>query len=357
MGHDGVVWRFGRFDCGHHHHIQKETKIPRLAPCPRASHQLHQKGGAKAFMKNQLPMLRTATKHVSCVSVQRMTGLLRDGFLQWWEHNAFQLAAALAYYTVFSLTPLLTIAIAIAALVFGQEAAQNHIVGGLRELIGDASAKAIQDTIRASANKSTGSLAAIIGAFVLFLGAAGVVGQLQQSLNFIWGVKVKSGWKIVIRDRMFSFALVLAIGFLLLISLVVTTILSALTAYFSALFLFNPYVWQIIDTGVSFAFVTVLFGIIYKILPDVQLTWRDVATGATITSLLFTAGKFLIGFYLGHATFSSTYGAAGSLITLLVWVYYSALIFFFGAEITQVYATRYGSGVVPTPLAKPAIKY
>jgi membrane protein len=279
--------------------------------------------------------------------------LLKDAFSQWWDHDSFQLAAALAYYTVFSLTPLLTIAIAIAALVFGQEAAQDQIVGGLTELIGEAGAKAIQDTIRAaSVNQQSGSLAALVGTGVFVLGAAGVVGQLQQSLNFIWNAKVRSstGWQTLIRDRLFSFALILAIGFLLLVSLVVTTLLSALTAYFSEFLLGT--VWRAIDTVLSFFFVTVLFGMIYKILPDVQLTWRDVTTGAIITSLLFTVGKYLIGLYLGYATFASAYGAAGSLVTLLVWVYYSALIFFYGAEITQVYATRYGSGVVPTLLAK-----
>ncbi len=291
------------------------------------------------------------------ITVLKIGVLLKDALSEWWEHNPTQLAAALAYYTVFSLTPLLTIAIAIAALVFGQDAAQNQIVGGLAELIGEASAKAIQDTLRAaSMNKQTGSLAAMAGTVVLLLGAAGVVGQLQQSLNFIWEVKVRSstGWRMLLRDRLFSFALVLAIGFLLLVSLLVTTLVSALTTYFSGFFRGSSTLWQAIDAAVSFGFVTVLFAMIYKILPDVQLTWRDVAIGAIITSLLFTLGKFLIGFYLGHATIASTYGAAGSFVTLLVWVYYSALIFFYGAEITHVYSTRYGTGVVPTPLAKPS---
>ena len=161
----------------------------------------------------------------------------------------------------------------------------------------------------------------------------------------------------MIRDRLFSLALVLAIGFLLLVSLVVSTVLSAVTTYFSEYYQVSGIIWQTLDGVVSFVFVTVLFGLIYKILPDVQLTWRDVAIGATITSLLFTLGKFLIGFYLGHATIASTYGAAGSFVTLLVWVYYSAAIFFYCAEITKVYATRYGSGVVPTVLAQPERKY
>lgn len=299
--------------------------------------------------------------HGFWVAAQNTGALLKDGFLRWWEHNPFELAAALAYYTIFSLTPLLTIAIAIAALVFGQDAAQNQIVGGLGELIGETSAKAVQEVLRAAAttNKQSGALAATIGAGLLLVGAVAVVAQLQQSLNFIWEVKVRSssGWRQLIRDRLFSLALVLAIGFLLLVSLVVTTLLSAVTTYFSEYYQVSGIIWQTLDGAVSFVFVTVLFGLIYKILPDVQLTWRDVAIGATITSLLFTLGKFLIGFYLGHATIASTYGAAGSVVTLLVWVYYSAVIFFYGAEITKVYATRYGSGVVPTLLAKPERKY
>ena len=293
--------------------------------------------------------------------VQKIGAILKDGFLRWWDHNPFELAAALAYYTIFSLTPLLTIAIAIAALAFGQDAAQRQIVGGLAELIGETSAKAIQEVLRAAAttNKQSGALAATIGAGLLLLGAIAVVAQLQQSLNFIWEVKVRSssGWRQLIRDRLFSLALVLAIGFLLLVSLVVSTVLSAVTTYFSEYYQVSGIIWQTLDGVVSFVFVTVLFGLIYKILPDVQLTWRDVAIGATITSLLFTLGKFLIGFYLGHATIASTYGAAGSFVTLLVWVYYSAAIFFYGAEITKVYATRYGSGVVPTVLAQPERKY
>ena len=293
--------------------------------------------------------------------IQKIGAILKDGFLRWWDHNPFELAAALAYYTIFSLTPLLTIAIAIAALAFGQDAAQRQIVGGLAELIGETSAKAIQEVLRAAAttNKQSGALAATIGAGLLLLGAIAVVAQLQQTLNFIWEVKVRSssGWKQFICDRLFSLALVLAIGFLLLVSLVVSTVLSAVTTYFSEYYQVSGIIWQTLDGVVSFVFVTVLFGLIYKILPDVQLTWRDVAIGATITSLLFTLGKFLIGFYLGHATIASTYGAAGSFVTLLVWVYYSAAIFFYGAEITKVYATRYGSGVVPTVLAQPERKY
>jgi membrane protein len=269
--------------------------------------------------------------------------LFRDAFSQWREHSAFQLAAALAYYTIFSFTPLLTIAIAIAALAFGHEAAQNQIVGGLSDLVGESSAKAIQATIQAASSEQKGGTAAVIGAVVLLLGAAGVVGQLQQSLNYIWGVKPKGGWKILLRYRLFSFGLVLAIGFLLLVSLIVTAVVTAITTFFGEILPGGSYLWHFLDAAISLGFVTILFAMIFKMLPDVPLTWKDVIIGATITSVLFTIGKFLIGIYIGHATIGSTYGAAGSLVTLLVWVYYSASIFFYGAEVTQVYTTRHGS--------------
>ena len=281
--------------------------------------------------------------------IREAGALFRDAFSQWREHNAFQLAAALAYYTIFSFTPLLTIAIAIAAVAFGRDATQNQLVGGLSDLVGESSAKAIQATIQAASSEQKGGTAAIIGTAMLLLGAAGVVGQLQQSLNFIWGVKSKSGWKVMIRDRLFSFALVLTIGFLLLVSLVVTALVTAITQFFGDILPGGSYLWHLLDAALSLGLVGILFGMIFKMLPDVSLTWRDVTVGAMLTSVLFTIGKFLIGFYLGHATISSTYGAAGSLVTLLVWVYYSAMIFFYGAEITQVYATRHGSRPATNP--------
>ena len=203
----------------------------------------------------------------------------------------------------------------------------------------------------ASSQPQTGIIATIVGFVVLLFGAGGVVGQLQNSLNTIWGVAPKPGQGLggFVRQRFISFAMILGIGFLLLVSLVVSAAVSGLAQLIGD-FLVLAYA---LDLLISFLFITALFAIIYKFLPDVQIQWGDVWIGAALTSLLFTIGKFLIGLYLGHSSVTSTYGAAGSLITILLWVYYSSLIFFLGAEFTQVYATQYGSGVAPAENAAP----
>ena len=281
---------------------------------------------------------------------------LKTTINEWVEAEPFQLAAALSYYTLFSLAPLLLIAIGVAGLVFGREAAQDQIVETLQGMIGQDSAKAVQEMIQASSEKpKTGMLSTIIGFVALLFGAGGVVGQLQTSLNKMWEVTPKPGQGIwgFLRQRFFSFAMVLAIGFLLLVSLVVTAVLSSFTSMLSSFLGDATFVAHAIDILVSFGFVTLLFALIYKYVPDVEIQWRDVWVGAALTSILFTIGKYLIGLYIGTSGVGSTFGAAGSLITILVWVYYSSLIFFLGAEFTRVYATQYGSGVAPAENAQP----
>ena len=267
-------------------------------------------------------------------------------FRHWQKHDPFQLAAALAYYTIFSLAPLLIIAIAIAGIVFGHESAQRQVFETLQELIGPDSAKAIQEIIRGTGNERSGFLAATIGVVVLLIGAGGVVGQLQVSLNKVWEIEPNptAGWWDVVRSRFLSYALVLGIGFLLLVSLMVTAVLSAISRFVSALVPALALLWPFIDMVISFSFITVLFAIIYKVLPDVDVPWKDVWIGAAITSVLFSFGKLAIGLYLGQSSISSSYGAAGSVVTILLWVYYSALIFFFGAEFTRYYSIQCGSG-------------
>jgi membrane protein len=281
---------------------------------------------------------------------------LKDIATQWLEDGPFQLAAALSYYTLFSLAPILIIAIAVAGLFFGHEAATNQIVHALQSLVGQESAKAVQEMIQnASSKPKTGIISTVLGIGVLIFGAGGVVGQLQSSLNRIWGVTSKPGrgiWSFM-WERFVSLAMVLGVGFLLLVSLVITTILTHLTLYIGSLIGGAAIIAHLLDIVVSFGFVTILFAMIYKFLPDVRIQWKDVWTGAALTSFLFTLGKFLIGLYLGTSGVTSSFGAAGSLITVLLWVYYSALIFFFGAEFTQIYASRYGSGVVPAENAVP----
>ncbi|MET0502074.1 MAG: YihY/virulence factor BrkB family protein [Candidatus Binatia bacterium] len=274
--------------------------------------------------------------------------LTRDTFFQWIDDNPFQSAAALAYYTLFSIAPLLLIAIAVAGSVFGREASQDQIIGAIQDLVGVPSAGAIQAIIESAGQRpDSGFFASAIGMIFLLLGAGGVVGQLQDSLNAIWRVVPKTGRGIVgfLQDRLVSYSMVLSVGFLLLVSLVISAVLSAVSGIVGSFLPIDAATARILDLVVSFAFITLLFAVIYKFVPDVRIDWTDVWMGAATTSFLFSFGKFLIGFYLGHSTVTSIYGAAGSLVTLLLWVYYSSLMFFFGAELTQVYATRYGSKV------------
>jgi membrane protein len=281
--------------------------------------------------------------------------LIKGSVLQWIEDEPFLLAAALSYYTLFSLAPLLIIAIAVAGFAFGREAAQHQVVAALQGMIGQESAQAVQGVVEnASKQPKTGIVSTVVGVVALIFGAGGVVGQLQTSLNELWGVTPKPGQGVwgFIRQRFLSFAMVLGIGFLLLVSLAVSAFVTGLTTWMGGLLGGVEFIAHALDLVVSFVFITALFAMIYKFLPDVHIQWRDVWIGAVITSLLFTIGKFLIGFYIGSSAVSSTYGAAGSLITVLLWVYYSSLIVFLGAELTQVYATEYGSGVAPTENAQ-----
>ena len=282
--------------------------------------------------------------------------LLKTTAMQWFEDQPFQLSSSLAYYTLFSLAPLLIIVIAIAGLVFGQEAAQQQIVATIEGMVGQQSAEAVQGMIQnASSQPKTGMISAVIGFIALILGAGGVVGQLQTALNTIWGVEPKPGQGIwgFLRQRFVSYAMLLGIGFLLLVSLVVSAVAASLTKFIRGYFGGAEVLAHGLDFVISFLLITVLFAMIYKYLPDVRIEWRDVWIGAALTSVLFTIGKVLIGLYLGRSGVSSTFGAAGSLITVLLWVYYSGLIFFLGAEFTQVYASQYGSGVAPAANAEP----
>jgi membrane protein len=277
--------------------------------------------------------------------------LLKETVAEWSEDKVPLWAAALAYYTIFSLAPLLLIAISIAGLVFGEEAARGEIVGQIRGLVGQQGAEAIQGMIQ-NVNRpgSGGTLATIVGVVTLLFGASGVFGQLQDALNTIWGVKPKPGQGIAsfIQARFLSFAMVLVIGFLLLVSLVLSAALAAITTFFSHFLPTFVALGQLLNFVVSFGFITLLFAAIYKFLPDVNVAWKDLWIGAATTSLLFNVGKFLIGLYLGNSGTTSAYGAAGSLVVLLLWVFYSAQIILFGAEFTQVFAKHRGSEITPS---------
>ena len=283
-----------------------------------------------------------------------MWKLLSATYTKWTEDHAQGLGAALAFYAIFSLAPLLLIVIAIAGLVFGQEAAQGQIIGQIQGLVGEESAKAIQTMIEEARKPAAGIIATVLAIVLLFLGATGVFAQLQEALNIIWRVEAKPEqgmWKIF-KDRFISLLAVLGTGFLLLISLVISAGLSAIGTTLEQFLPVPGFLLQLINFLVSFAIVTLLFAMIYKLLPDRSIQWSDVWIGAIITSLLFTVGKFVIGVYLGKSDVGIAYGAAGSLVVMLIWVYYASQIFLFGAEFTAVYAHARGSKLAPSPHAR-----
>jgi membrane protein len=276
--------------------------------------------------------------------------LLMESAGAWMEDNALRLSAALAFYSVFSLAPLLVIAVSIAALIFSEQTVRDQISAQLEALAGPRAADALEALlVTTAAQKRTGTFAAIAGIAVMVFGASGVFGELKDALNTIWGVVVKPGRTLLrlIRDRFLSFSMVLSVGFLLLVSLLLSAILTALSKYVNWLLPLPVFVWRTLDFLGSLGVITVLFAMIFKILPNVRIDWRDVWIGAAVTSLLFVLGKFLIGFYLGASSVASAYGAAASVIIVLLWVYYSACILLFGAEFTKAYACKFGSGIIP----------
>ena len=286
--------------------------------------------------------------------------LLKQAAWDWFDDQATTLGAAVAYYTVFSLAPLFIITISIAGFVFGREAAEGQIFEQLRTLIGETSAAAVEDVVESATSKpATGVVATIVGFVALIVGASGVFAQMQASLNAIWRVQPKPGrgvfWGLV-RDRILSFGFILVVGFLLLISLVLSAIIAFIGEWFGGFVPGVEMLIQILNAIISLAVITLLFAMIFKFLPDIEISWRDVWIGALITAALFTVGKEILGLYLGKSGVASSYGAAGSLIVLLLWVYYSAQIVFFGAEFTKAYAKKFGSHVTPTENAMPVSK-
>ncbi len=276
--------------------------------------------------------------------------LLKETFQEWNEDKAPRLAAALAYYTAFSLAPLLIVVISIAGLIFGQDAVRGQLQYQIQGLVGSQAAGAIQDMLANFSRPESGIIATVIGLITLLLGAAGVFGQLQDALDTVWEVTPKPGQGImaIVRQRFVSFTMVLGIGFLLLVSLVISAAVTAVGTLISQSVPHSALLLQLVNFVISFGVIMLLFALIYKVLPDVAIGWRDVWMGAAVTALLFTFGKLLIGLYLGSSSIGSAYGAAGSFVILLLWIYYSAQILLFGAEFTQVYARTYGSRILPS---------
>lgn len=311
------------------------------------AHTLWEPGGTEA--STPAGTVRRYRKPLRSLRLADLKILLTDTYEEWYKHRAPRMSAALAFYTALSLAPVLVVVIAVAGFFFGQQAAQGQIVWQIEGLVGHDSALALQQVIEGARKPITGSLAAVLSVVVLIFTATTVVAELRDALNTIWEVPITElqGFKSIlsfVRERFFSFALVLGVGFLLLVSLVINAALSAAGAAL-ALHIHMP-VWlaQTSSALVFFIVAAGLFALIYKILPDIDLEWRDVVLGGLITSLLFNVGKLLVGMYLGKTDLASTYGAAGSLVVCLFWVYYSTLVFFLGAEFTQVFANRYGSG-------------
>ncbi|HEX8378538.1 MAG TPA: YihY/virulence factor BrkB family protein [Pedobacter sp.] len=285
------------------------------------------------------------------LKIKEIPSLLKETYKEWMESEPFDLSAVVAYYSIFSLPALLIIIVTIAGMAFGRDAVQNQITGQIGGMIGDDSAKDIQVMIANSYKQGNSTIALIAGVATLLFGATGVFMALQKSLNRVWNVKAdpkKSGIKMMVKTRAISFGIIMAIGFLLLISLVLTSGLTAVSDWVAARMPdFVLYVFYVINFFVTLAIITLLFALLFRFLPDVKIEWRSVWTGAAITALLFVIGKYALAFYFGKAEPGSTYGAAGSIILILLWVSYSCLILFFGAEFTQVYAKRYGHSIEP----------
>jgi membrane protein len=302
---------------------------------------------------------------VEPVTLKSVWDLIKKTASSWSEINAPRLGAALSYYTMLSMAPLLVVCIAIASLVFGAKAAQEQIAYQIQSVVGPQGSETIQTLLAHADQPAQGVTAAVFGFLVLLFGASGVFVELHDSLNMVWGVQSPSGTGLlgILKYRFFSFAMVLGVGFLLLVSLVLSAAIAAAGKFFAH---YLPAPEPVLHAGnllFSFLVVTVLFALIYKVVPDVHIEWKDVWIGAGVTSLLFSLGKFLIGLYLGKAGVGSAYGAAGSLVVFLVWVYYSAQIFFLGAEFTHSFAERHGSRAqeraenAPAPASQEAGKF
>ncbi len=277
--------------------------------------------------------------------------LLRESVVAFINDDALSHGAAMAFYASTALAPILLIVVAIAGLAFGHDAAQLALTAQISGLMGAQSADVLQAAIESASNKTSGTWATVIGIITLFVTASGVFGEIQLSLNTIWKVEPKGmSLSRLVRARAASLGLVAALGFLLLVSLIASAAISALSTIINTYLLFGAAILSVINGVVSFVLISVLFGAIYKILPDRNLEWRDVAIGAVVTAALFTIGKSLIGWYIGTSAVASSYGAAGGLLVMLLWVYYSSEIFLFGAELTRAYSVRHGSRSDLAPL-------
>lgn len=290
--------------------------------------------------------------------MDRILSLLTTTAIKWWDDNPWRLSAALSYYTLFSLAPLLTIAVAVAAVIVDESIVQGELLRQIEDLIGATGAAAMTTMLQSAGHPVHGAIATLISLITLFIVSMGMFSELQDALNLIWRVPVKPGsalWRGV-KSRLFSLLLVIGTGFLLLVSLLMSAVLSAAERFIHRELPASQAIMMIIDISSSPVVITVLFALMYKMLPEGHIAWRDVWIGALATAVLFTIGKWAIGLYLDRAAMASMYGAASSLMVILAWVYYSDLIFFLGAEFTYVYAYQYGSRRAASGLLAPTIE-
>ncbi len=295
---------------------------------------------------------------------------IRQVFVEFIEDNILKYSASLAYYTVLSVAPLLVILLSVTGFLFGKEAINGELYGEINKLVGSEAALQIQTSIQNIRLSNQNSFATTVGIIVLIIGATGIFGEIQDSLNRIWGLKIKTKkvWWKVITDRLISFSLILSLGFVLIVSLVLNAIAAAISDRIVQIFPgMGEALLFIVDTGISIIITTLLFGAIFKVLPDAKIKWRDVIIGAFITACLFLIGKYGIGYYLGRSSLGNIYGAAGSIMILMIWVYYSSAILYLGAVFTKVYATDFGGKIRPSefsvwikteeiPVSEPVLK-
>lgn len=284
------------------------------------------------------------------IHIKKIAYLLKESLLGFIDDNAIKLSAALSYYTIFSLAPLLIIIISLSGIFFGDEAVSGEIFGQISGLVGNEAAQQIQDTIKNVKLTNSNGIAATFGVIILVIGASGVFAEIQGSINYIWGIeaKPKRGLIKYIYNRLISFSMIGSVGFLLLVGLIVNSLVDILYAQLSVYFPKDAIIlFYLVNILLVFSIITMLFTIIFKTLPDGEVELRDCITGASFTAILFMIGKYVIGLYLGSSEIATVYGAAGSVILILVWVYYSAIILYFGAEFTKVYAYTHGQKIIP----------
>ena len=280
--------------------------------------------------------------------------VLKASFSGFSEHKITKMSGSLAYYTVFSMAPLLVVIISLCGIFLGKEAAEGQVYDQLKNFLGSDTAIQLQQLIQKASLGDKGNVAFIIGVFTLLVGSTTVFADIQDSINTIWGIKPKPkrGWLKLLKNRFLSFSVIISLGFLLLVSLGVNAVLDAFSSRLQAQFEdISVVVFYVINVAITLTVITLIFGVIYKVLPDAEIKWKDVFSGAVTTAILFMVGKFAISIYIGKSNIGSTYGAAGSLVVLLLWTYYSSIILYFGAEFTKAYALKYGSEIHPAEYA------